>query len=911
MTTTHPMKERLRTDVLQRLERDFGLKHMPGTKFMRKGKCPAHGCGQKTLYTYHDAPWMLICGRPEKCNHRVHVKDLYDDLFNDWSELAPSTESDPAATARAYLEFNRGFREELIKGWYAQDNYYDHKLKLGSATVRFPLEKGGYWERLIDRPSRFGKMKARFQPTGEGRAGYSGVWWCPPGLDLLGVNELWIVEGIFDAIALMHNGIAAVSMMSSAPLPAESLKALLRSCQEADKRPPKLIWALDNEPVAKKNTRRWAKEAREMGFKCEAALVPQPDGRKVDWNDLHLRWNFLEEEERAGKIETDLKQARHEGALLLAETAEEKGLLMYDWQPRGEFSFSFKNRLYWFKFDLEKFDRRMREMDSSENQEDQLLNDRQRRDKAMRECGAVVRIANCYFQALYNMRNEQTDEAWYYFRIERPGMAATKSTFTAAQLSSAPEFKKRLLNVSNGGMFTGSALQLERMLEPQLDCLKRVNTIDWIGYTREHGVYVFNDLAIANGKVHHLNDEDFFDVGQLSIKSQSQSPTLAVNTDLAEYHAGWFNTFWKCFGVRGVVVLVWWLGSLHAEQIRQLQKSFCFFELVGEAGAGKTTLVEFLWKLVGRTEYEGFDPSKATPASRARNFAQVANLPVVLIESEREQKDGAPVKHFDWDEIKTAYNGRSVRSTGVKNNGNETREPPFRAAVLIAQNNAVNASEPILQRIAHCMLTREHQTPETKLLAEELERMPMEKVSGFLIKALQKEGEIIGLLEERTGTYEQELLARPGIRTVRIAKNHAQLRSLVDGLALVVPLNDERKALVHQEITRMAEERQQAINADHPTVREFWDLYDFLNGDDDNGGLNHSRKGSLIAVNLNEFVEKAVNKRQQVPPISDLKRLLKTSKSPKFVESNKPVNSGRQTDAFNTSRTVRCWIFQP
>ncbi|MFX7636668.1 hypothetical protein ABTJ61_19295, partial [Acinetobacter baumannii] len=94
----------------------------------------------------------------------------------------------------------------------------------------------------------------------------------------------------------------------------------------------------------------------------------------------------------------------------------------------------------------------------------------------------------------------------------------------------------------------------------------------------------------------------------------------------------------------------------------------------------------------GRTEYEGFDPSKATPASRARNFAQVGNLPVVLIESEREQKEGAPVKHFDWDELKTAYNGRSVRSTGVKNNGNDTREPPFRGALLIAQNNAVNAS---------------------------------------------------------------------------------------------------------------------------------------------------------------------------------------------------------------------------
>lgn len=901
------MKESLRAEVLRRIERDFELKHMTGTNYMRKGKCPAHSCGKKTLYTFHDSPWMLICGRPEKCGHRVHVKELYDDLFNDWSKTAPATAENPTATARAYLEFARGFRLDLIEGWFTQENYWSRDINAGSATVRFPLEKGGYWERLIDRPERFGKQKARFKP-GES---YKGVWWCPPSVDLLEVDELWVVEGIFDAIALLHHDTAAVSMMSSAPFPAESLQALIKLRTEAGKRLPRLVWALDNEPVARANMRRWAKEARELGFTCKAAVIPQRGGKKTDWNDLHQRWAFIEgADDRAKRIELDLKEARHEGDLLLAESAEEKGLLMYDWAPKAEFSFSFKSRLYWFKFDMEKYDRTLRDLEESERIEDKQLNDKQRREKALRQSGSVVRIANCYFQALYYMRNELTDEAWYYFRVERPDGPAIKSTFSAAQLSSAPEFKKRLLNVANGAMYTGSPLQLERMLEPQLDRLKTVNTIDWIGYSREHGAYVFNDLAIAGGKVYKLNEEDFFDVGALSIKSQSQSPVLQINTDLSGYDERWFDVFWRCFGARGVVVLAWWLGALTVEQIRQVQKSFPFLELVGEPGAGKSTIVELFWKLVGRMEYEGFDPSKATPASRARNFAQVGNLPVVLIESEREQQDGAPVKHYDWDELKTAYNGRSVRSTGVKNNGNDTREPPFRGALLIAQNNPVKASEPILQRICHVHLTSENHTPQTKQLAEQLERWPIESVSGFLVKALQREQEIVQTVTERTSGYEQELLARPGIRTVRIAKNHAQLLSLVDALALVVPLGEERVALVQQEVARMAEERQQAINADHPTVREFWDLFEFLNGMDDDGALNHSRKQGYIAVNLNEFVEMAANKRQQVPPLGELKRLLKTSKSPKFVESNKAINSARQTDAFNRAKTVRCWLFQ-
>jgi hypothetical protein len=358
------MQERLRAEVIRRIERDYQLQHMRGTNYMRKGVCPAPGCGQKTLYTFYDAPWLLICGRPEKCGHRIHVKDVYDDLFNDWSKTAPSTPDNPLATARAYLEFARGFKFELIAGWFTQENYWNSDLNIGSATVRFALEKGGYWERLIDRPDRFGKMKARFRPAGDGRESYKGVWWCPPSVDLLEVEELLIVEGIFDAIALFHNRIAAVSMMSSAPCPIDSLKALIKLRHDAGKRLPTLVWALDNEPIAKANMRRWAKEARDLGFTCKAAVIPQPNGKKVDWNDLHHRWKSIEgDDKRAEQIAQDLDEARHHGDLLLADSAEEKGFLIYLRDERKEFHFSFRKRLYWFRLDLERYDRAMGDLE--------------------------------------------------------------------------------------------------------------------------------------------------------------------------------------------------------------------------------------------------------------------------------------------------------------------------------------------------------------------------------------------------------------------------------------------------------------------------------------------------------------------------------------------------------------------
>ncbi|WP_242875909.1 toprim domain-containing protein, partial [Stenotrophomonas maltophilia] len=93
---------------------------------------------------------------------------------------------------------------------YTQEDYYDRAKRQGTATVRFPLVKGGWWERLIDRPHRFGKMKARFAP-GES---YAGVWWGAAAQDQLRTaREVWIVEGIFDAIALLQRGICAVAAM--------------------------------------------------------------------------------------------------------------------------------------------------------------------------------------------------------------------------------------------------------------------------------------------------------------------------------------------------------------------------------------------------------------------------------------------------------------------------------------------------------------------------------------------------------------------------------------------------------------------------------------------------------------------------------------------------------------------------
>jgi len=903
------MDVELRDEVLRKLQAQFGLKPVSGTKYLRKGECPS--CGKKELFSLADNPWFVRCGRESKCGESWHVKELYPELFDDWSKRAPATDKEPTASAKAYLGYARGFDLAMIEGWYTQEHYWDRDLEIGSATVRFTLAKGGYWERLIDQPHRFGKKKARFKPGDSPR----GVWWCPPCVDLLEVDTLWIVEGIFDAIALLHHGIPAVSAMSSNAFPEESLREL--KTNRGDKL-PKLVWALDNEPGAHAYTRRWVKQARELGYVCEAAQIPQRGNRKTDWNDLHQRWLFIDDKAaRHDQFEKDIKTARHEGALLIAESAAEKALLMYDWHKRGEFHFRFGNRLYWFKLDIEKFNKAMQNLESSEDHDEQLLNQKEMRDKALQQSGAVVEIANCFPQALYFQRNEVTDESWYYFRIDRPDDESVKNTFTSAQVAAASEFKKRLLGVAAGAIFTGSGAQLDQIMKLQLTGLKTVATIDFLGYSKEHQCYVLGDVAVRGGVLEKANAEDFFEFQKLRLKTLQRSIKLQIAMDDKGYRPQWLDWLWICFGAKGLVALAFWFGSLFAEQIRAEFQSFPFLEATGEAGAGKSTLITFLWKLLGRADEEGQDPSKMTKAGLRRWLTQLSNMPMVMLEADRSDNSraGGASKSFDWDEFKPLFNGRALGVTGQKTSGNETYEPPFRGTLVMSQNATVQASEAIMTRIVKLHFIRPEITRESQAAADNLNHLGVLDVSHFLLMAIRMENRVLECFRERLKAHTATLRKLKQIRIERLILNHAMLMALVDALRLVVPLTDQQHAATQQQLMTMALERQSAVNADAPEVAEFWEVYEYLENTREGPVLNHSKKPETIAINLNEFVQMAAEHRQKVADASTLRDLLKESRRHKFLEYKAVDSAVRAAQAVNNSMfskpsTVKCWIFE-
>ncbi|MFP3595064.1 hypothetical protein, partial [Chryseobacterium sp. SIMBA_038] len=67
------------------------------------------------------------------------------------------------------------------------------------------------------------------------------------------------------------------------------------------------------------------------------------------------------------------------------------------------------------------------------------------------------------------------------------------------------------------------------------------------------------------------------------------------------FDPSWFSDFFAVHHLNGLAALSWWTATLFVQQIRSKQESWPFLELTGDAGAGKSSLLRFLWRLLGRS----------------------------------------------------------------------------------------------------------------------------------------------------------------------------------------------------------------------------------------------------------------------------------------------------------------------
>ncbi|BCS89989.1 toprim domain-containing protein [Pseudodesulfovibrio sediminis] len=879
-------------EIVRSLMQDSSLQFVDCNTHLRKGICPA--CGKHELWIKKDEPWRVSCNRETKCGWTASTRELLPELFTNFSKKYAPTENKPNQTADAVMGLDRGFDLSKIRGWYEQAAYTFPRSTTMCHTVRFYLdkEKTRYWERLIDKTKADGQKNnigGKRKPDG---SLFKGDAWLPPTVSLEEGDRCFLVEAIFHSIALYHYDIKAAATISSNHFPEAFIK------EHAGKG---ITWvlALDGDKAGRKGTIKDAKLLNKMGEKVEVLILP--DNGK-DWDDYHR-------EHKLNK--TLIENGLYKGKLFMAESVEEKAYFFYQRHPYRTFILDFKAALYGIEINsgaLEMDLNPKKKQDGESDPEPIKLSSKQGWDIFIRNVD-VDQISNVYPRFLYMERDEIMEEQRYVFQINYSnGNPSDIIGLEGTNITSPDAFHKSLLNKSRGGTFDGEVKQLKILRDGWLNSkMKTVTAIPFVGYDRDSSAYVFQNAAYFNGQEIKLNNDGYFQVGKTGIKTTLNG--VSIETD-GEFDTTWLENFHSAFHWQGLALLAFWLGSLFAQQIRTKHKSWPFFEFTGEPGAGKSTVLEFLWKLFGRDDYEGFDVMKATTAGRRRAFNQVSNLPVVIIESDRDDgsKDGK-AKQFDFDLCKPFFNGRGTGTLGVARRNNDVEESLFQAALVISQNAEVDGSEALLQRVVHVHVDKRHHKPDSRDTARWFERQSSKTVGGFMRKALRHERQILQVYEKAFPKYERLFGQNEKIRNERIVKNHAQVAAFGDALSVLFPkaMTSERQEALASYILKRAEAREQRLAHDHPMLEQFWESYHYLNTQHptkEDDFLNHSNKSDQLAINLEQIREMCQRHGQEMPDLRQLKKLLPHGKRHKFIESSRAINSR------HLGKTVRCWIFQ-
>jgi hypothetical protein len=893
-------------EIVRALEFDDQLSFKKkGGKFLQGGTCPS--CSKKELYISRNDPWLLKCGRENNCDYSESTRSRYPELFDSYSDRFPPTQDDPIATARAYLTENRGFNSGTVAGWYSQglktiwgpDN---QKIK-DAITVRIAMKDGHYWERLVDRDDV--KLNDNKKTDISKGCSFKNWGWQPPSQTIETGDWVFITEAIFKSIALVHAdfsdlefNVKTIAAISSSNLP--------RDIIEANKN-KNITWVLaeDNDNAGIKASKKFRDELEAIGQKVRIALPRIGKDWDDEWRNKELTSRYI-------------KESLWRGALVCAANYKEAAFWLYAKFPSPYMRFEFDSALYRASKDDKK---------SEQNELHEFMDDISgcwyAKDEPILPLKDLItkvttslnfeRISNCAPRFLYIEKDGITDEQFYFFSFTfASGNPESLIPLEGAALESASSFNKALLNRTSGGTFDGTAKDLKFYRDRWFDHKASVVTsMPFVGYDKDSQAYLFPNHGYHKGRLMDVNKQGYMQAGDSKVKVGLRS----IQVRKAEGQADFFDAFFTAFSINGMALMAWWLGTLFAEQIRAKHKSWPFMEFTGDQGAGKTTIIETLWRCVGIDDEEGFDPNKATNAGRARKLVQVSNLPVVLIEGDRNDDDrGARKGQFDLDELKTTYNGRGFRSLGVAKRGSDTETLPFRGGICISQNATVDGSEALLSRIVHCHCTRAHHNDASTEAVKYLNTIETVYLASFLDRALRNESKILNAFDKHFKQVHAHFTKTlPAVQN-RLILNHAQIAAF--GLCLPIIFGDQvtenhTTNLVNHLVER-ASDRQTRLVSDHPLVQLFWEVYEAENDKCNSVDghrlpalFNHSlQPQSTVAVSLVDFEKICHERKLARMDFAALRRLLPLGQSYKFL-GKKAVKSAILGDG----KTCKCLVF--
>ena len=254
----------------------------------------------------------------------------------------------------------------------------------------------------------------------------------------------------------------------------------------------------------------------------------------------------------------------------------------------------------------------------------------------------------------------------------------------------------------------------------------------------------------------------------------------------------WLDLFITAFGTQGLIALAWWAGAFHAQRIRELQATYPILQITGGAGVGKSTLVANLWKMAG-SEGESRNADTCSMGALLAFLVRAINRPVVVEENNRGDE------YFDWGVLRQCYDG-AVLPVRVSGTDETVNTFTFQGALALVGGE----TEVLNRRIVNIHLPLQRRTAEGRDAIEALHELQITEMGKF-VEAVRANREQVIYRLGHVPAYAESLREEtaPGLNH-DTARNHAQLRALLDLLADLFPIPADALHHAHTEVCGMA-----------------------------------------------------------------------------------------------------------
>lgn len=706
--------------------------------------CPS--CNKPEAYAYADQPNVIMCHRFNQCGVKTLTRDFYPHLFNTFEERFKPTKEAPNKTAEAFLQA-RGLDTKAFS--FVQNSITEKGKTYPAIKIDFD---GVTFQRLIDYK---GSNKNRLSP-------YQGKAFATKSVK--DAKEVFVVEGIFDALVLEQSRIPAIATLSSVHNPKNCFIEGVH-----------YVLAFDNDNAGIKAVNKI--KAYLKGQKLSFSVALPPKGK--DWNDLLISGDLSTD--RKGKT---IRLSEWRGNLVLATNALDYFLTYCNEYPYSNTVFEFKQQTYKGTFKLD---------DDNEPIEHK-----------------TTRILDCTLNIAYSIEDaslQYESRISHIVNAESSREGVNTIRFKGADFIALNDFKSKLAQYRL--LFFGGGFDLTLLAEYLFKKQPiKVRECQALGYDPISSCYVFTKfLYDKNGKHYTIDKDGYFHRHKLKpFSGQDKSITNIGKVEVATFVADLYHAY----GDKGLLALGFWVSTAFSHIVFDEFGFFPFMSFYGDPHCGKSDLTTLLNRCF-YIDSEGLTMSSGnTKKGELRSISQKSSMVTAMLEGRKDKT------RFDYDSILPLYNRNSLQVRAQTTNDNQVHDLKFTGTLAFVQNIEQFISKPAKERVVSIRFSHEG-LDDTYQAWQHLKTYSIEQLAGvghFILTNREYFEQNINQEISETADY----FRHQGVGVDRIAKNHAVVYS---GAAVLMELvkpeiqDDFLKFTLESAMSKIETSRSELLLADH------------------------------------------------------------------------------------------------